>query len=159
MSSIALEWEKKLSPAREFLENSVTPFSDLLVRLVIAWTFFKSGWMKLNYYLDDNWDVVLYLFEEEHPVPFLPPEIAAVMGTAAEVCLPILLVFGLFGRLAALGLIGVTVVIISTGIASFTLPGQLQHLTWLALLSVIATRGPGTFSLDHLIFSARRLPS
>ncbi len=152
MQGTVMELEKKLSPLREVLERVGQPLSDLLVRVVVAWIFLKSGWLKLSYYLDDNWDMVLYLFTEEHPVPFLPPEVAAVMGTCAETILPSLLLIGLFSRLAAMGLIGVTGVIVSTGIAPFTLAGQMEHITWLALLSVPLVRGAGKFSLDDFIF-------
>lgn len=152
MRSVVLEWERKLAPARQFLEQAVAPVSDLLLRWVMAWVFFSSGWIKLDYLLSGKWDTVLYLFEEEHPVPFLPVEVAAMMGTAAETVLPALLAVGLFGRLAALGLMGVTLVIVSTGIAPLTLQGQLEHLLWIAALGALLVRGPGKISLDYLVF-------
>ncbi len=152
MLSMALSWEKKLAPARARLERAGAPLSDLLLRWAMAWNFFQSGWLKFNYYLDGEWDAVVYQFAEVHPVPLLPPEIAAVMGTASETIFSLLLALGLFGRLAALGLLGVTGMIVLSGIAPYTLEGQMEHILWFAALSVVLTRGPGALSLDRMIF-------
>ena len=44
------------------------------------------------------------LFHDEYRVPLLPPTLAAVVGTARELILPVLLIVGLAGGLSALGL-------------------------------------------------------
>ena len=75
------------------------PALDLGLRLFLANVFFKSGLTKIQ-----TWDSTLYLFREEYKVPLLPPDFAAWLGTGAELALPVLLVFGVFGRFAALGL-------------------------------------------------------
>ena len=72
---------------------------SLAIRLYVGWAFFKSGLTKIR-----DWDTTLFLFEDEYQVPVLPPELAAWMGTAGELILPLLLFVGLFSRPAALGL-------------------------------------------------------
>lgn len=68
--------------------------------------FFQSGLAKIA-----SWDATLWLFEEgTYVVPLLPPVPAAYLGTAAELCLPVLLVLGLGGRFAALALFAVNIV-------------------------------------------------
>ncbi|MCA3157887.1 MAG: DoxX family membrane protein, partial [Burkholderiales bacterium] len=71
----------------------------LFARLWIAKIFFLAGLTKIR-----DWEVTLLLFTEEYHVPLLPPALAAFMGTAGELVLPVLLVLGLGTRLAALGL-------------------------------------------------------
>ncbi len=61
----------------------LAPVSILAMRLWVAWVFFKSGLLKMN-----SWDSTMYLFENEYAVPLLSPEMAAYMGTAAELTVP-----------------------------------------------------------------------
>lgn len=77
----------------------ISPALDMGLRLFLANVFFKSGLTKIQ-----TWDSTLYLFREEYHVPLLPPDFAAYLATSAELGLPVLLMFGLFGRFAALGL-------------------------------------------------------
>jgi putative oxidoreductase len=122
---------------------------QVFARLAIAPVFWLSGQTKV-----DGWtvkDTTFYLFRHEYQVPVLPPELAACMATLAEHALPILLVIGLATRFAALGLLGMTFVI-----QVFVYPDAWSmHALWAALLLVILARGPGAWSLDHLI--GRRL--
>ena len=70
----------------------------------------------------------MYLFSEEYHVPLLPPEMAAWLGTGAQLGLPVLLVLGLFRRFAALGLFilnGVAVISYYSGLSE---SGLNQHL-------------------------------
>lgn len=118
---------------------------QLFARLAIAPVFWLSGQTKV-----DGWtlkDTTFYLFRHEYQVPVLPPELAASMATVAEHALPILLVIGLATRFAALGLLGMTLVI-----QVFVYPEAWSlHALWGALLLVVVARGPGTWSLDRLI--------
>ncbi len=64
----------------------------------------------------------------------------------AEVLLPILLALGLFGRLAAFGLLIMTIVI------QLTIPnGWPIHLTWAAMALGILVLGSGRLSLDNIM--------
>ena len=75
------------------------PVALFAARFYVAWAFFASGLTKLR-----DWESTLMLFEYEYQVPLLPFELAAYLGTAAEIVLPILLVAGLMSRFSALGL-------------------------------------------------------
>lgn len=122
----------------------------LAIRLFMANIFLASGWNKFQNYLNDDWSTTVYLFEEVHPVPFLPADIAAVLGTGGEVILGGLLLIGLLGRFAALGLVVMTAVIemsLSADYGDFTD----LHTTWALLLAVVVARGPGFFSADRFL--------
>ncbi len=62
----------------------------------------ESGWLKVT-----TWDSTVELFRSEYHVPLLPPYLAAVAGAFGELFFPILLVFGLFTRVGAIGLFAV----------------------------------------------------
>ncbi|TPW04036.1 MAG: putative oxidoreductase [bacterium] len=118
----------------------------LLLRLGVAVPFFLSGRTKVEGLLTIT-PSTQYLFAEEYRVPLLPPDIAAVLATYAEHALPVLLVLGLLTRPAAIGLLGMTLVI-----QLFVIPGGWPtHLLWAAPLIYLAARGPGAASLDRLL--------
>jgi putative oxidoreductase len=119
-------------------------------RLWVSWQFLASGWLKVT-----NWDSTVELFRSEYHVPLLPPYLAAVVGAFGELFFPILLVFGLFTRLGALGLFAVNAMAL---ISYWHVLGQDgfeaargQHYLWGYMLLVIATCGGGVFSLDTLL--------
>ncbi len=123
-----------------------TSFKDLFLlvsRLYISSIFFQSGWLKFENLLKGEWGHTLFLFREVHPVPFLPAEIAAVLGTAAEVVFPAVLAVGMFARLGALGLLGVTATI------TFGVHTHFTHVFWAFLLGVSVLFGPGKLSVDY----------
>ncbi|HEU0204591.1 MAG TPA: DoxX family protein, partial [Burkholderiaceae bacterium] len=97
-----------------------------------------------------SWDTTLLLFENEYQVPFLSPETAALLGTGAELVLPVLLALGLGSRFAAFALFVFNIVAVISypeleGI------GIEQHQVWGILLLVTLLHGPGKLSLDALI--------
>lgn len=127
------------------LLNALQAPAALLARLYVANAFFSSGLTKLR-----DWDITLLLFTDEYHVPLLPPELAAWMGTAGELGLPVLLVLGLGGRFAALGLSVVNVVAVLS--LSDIAPAALQqHITWGAMLVSLALYGPGGWALDRFV--------
>src|SRR6185369_1177199 len=58
--------------------------------------FLLSGLTKIH-----DWSVTLALFENEYHVPVLSPSVAAALGTATELSMPVLLALGLGTRFAA----------------------------------------------------------
>lgn len=126
------------------------PLAVLLARLYVAQVFFWAGLTKLR-----DWETTLLLFADEYKVPLLPPAVAAVMGTAGELALPVLLALGLLGRFGALGLSVVNAVaVISLGDIA---PAALQqHILWGTLLAGVAIQGPGRWSLDRFLFEEKR---
>jgi putative oxidoreductase len=118
---------------------------QLMGRVAVAAVFWNSGQTKIA-----SWDTTLALFTEEYRVPLLPPEIAAYLGTAAELTCPVLLLFGFGARFGAAALLGMTLVI-----QTFVYPENwIEHLTWATLLLLVLTRGAGLLSVDHLIARA-----
>jgi putative oxidoreductase len=119
------------------------PALDLGLRFFLANVFFKSGLTKIQ-----TWDSTLYLFREEYKVPLLPPDFAAYLGTGAELALPVLLLFGLFGRFAALGLTILNAVAAYSYREQLSEAGMNQHLYWGLLLAVLLLHGLGKWSVD-----------
>ncbi|MGD1877842.1 MAG: DoxX family protein [Kiloniellaceae bacterium] len=99
-------------------------------------------------------------------VPFFPYDLIVIAGTYAEFLLPILIVLGLFTRLAALGMIGFIVVqsfvdIVFHGADAATVgvwfdraPDAVildQRALWVFLLVTLAVKGAGAVSLDWVL--------
>jgi putative oxidoreductase len=116
----------------------------LTARVAVAAVFFYSGRTKVDGLLTLK-DSTYTLFAEEYRVPLLPPEFAAHLATYAEHLLPILLVLGLFTRLSAFALLGMTAVI-----QIFVYPDAWPtHLTWAMPMLYLIGRGGGSLSVDH----------
>jgi len=81
----------------------------------------------------------------------VPPALAAVFGTAGELVLPVLLVLGLGGRFAALGLFVVNAVAV-IALQEIAPAAMQQHLFWGSLLAALAIYGPGAWSLERLLW-------
>lgn len=118
----------------------------LVARVGVASIFWLSGRTKVDGFLTVN-DSAHMLFAEEYRVPLLPSDVAAHLATYAEHLFPILLVLGLFTRLSALALLGMTMVI-----QVFVYPGAWStHLSWAAILIYLVARGGGALSLDRAL--------
>jgi putative oxidoreductase len=128
---------------RQWLESVPYALLALPLRLAVATVFWMSAMTKLA-----NWDTALQLFADEYHVPLLPPDLAALMAVSIELSTPVLLVLGLLTRPAAAVLLGMTTVI-----EVFVYPQAWPtHIQWAAMLLVLLCRGPGTISLDHLLW-------
>lgn len=125
----------------------------LLLRIALAVPFFRSGLTKWDGFLQLS-NGARYVFTEEFKLHILGSEIAypfpIAMATTAgigEIVLPVLLVFGLGTRFAALGLLAMTAVIqltVPEGWANF-------HLPWAAMAVTLVVLGGGRISADGLI--------
>lgn len=133
-----------------------------VARFSIAAVFWKSGQTKVEGFAVDlisgtfqlGWPHLapstLPLFRSEYHVPLLSPEVAAHMAAFAEHFFPVLILVGFATRFSALALLGMTLTI-----QLFVYPDAYPtHGTWIALLLLLMAKGPGCFSIDHLI--ARR---
>jgi len=121
------------------------PVFVLGVRFYIASVFFKSGLTKIA-----SMDNTILLFTHEYQVPLLSPELAAYLGTGAELVLPVLLALGLGGRFAAAALFVFNIVAVIS-YPELNEVGVMQHEYWAALLLVPLLYGPGKLSLDWII--------
>jgi putative oxidoreductase len=136
--------------AAHLIDRLQTPFA-LAMRIYVARVFFLSGLTKVR-----DWHITLALFRNEYHVPLLPPAAAAVLGTCAELGLPMLLFLGLGTRAAAAALFLFNIVA-ATSYPDLSAAGLKDHVLWGALLLVLFFYGPGKLSLDHLL--ERRAPS
>lgn len=116
----------------------------LVARLSIAAIFFMSGRTKVSGLLTIT-PSTYELFRTEYALPLISPEWAAHLSAYSEHLFPVLLVMGLFTRLSAMALLGMTVVI-----EVFVYPDAWPtHLSWAGLLLLIIARGAGSLSLDR----------
>jgi putative oxidoreductase len=135
--------------AFESLLNGLQPVFALAMRLYVAKVFALSGWLKLT-----RWDSTLALFENEYQVPLLSPYAAAVLGTTAELTLPVLFALGIGSRATALALFMFNAVAVIS-YPDLSAAGLKDHYLWGALMLVIAVYGPGRLSIDRWLFGSR----
>lgn len=147
-----------LHKANAALAAIATPsLTQLVLRLALAVPFWRSGTQKWDGFLQLN-DTAVLLFAQEFrlhlpggPYPFPAPAAVAFLAGSAEILLPILLVLGLATRLAAAGLLIMTLVV------QLTVPsGWPLHLTWAAMALALMAWGPGRVSLDYLLSRWRK---
>lgn len=122
-----------------------TPILLLFTRLWVASVFLKSGYLKIT-----TWDSTLYLFEEEYQVPIIPWELAAYLGTAAEIILPIFMILGLLTRPMA----AVLFVFNVTAVISYPVlweGGFYDHQLWGMMILMNVVWGADAISMDHLV--------
>ena len=122
----------------------------LAARIYLAVPFWNAGQARLA-----NWDSQAWLFDPAnaefgaHPLPLLSPMQAAYITTFSELALPILLILGLLGRFAGLGL-GVMAATIFFVIGGIFAIAQ-EQFPWMALGLLIFLVGPGRLSADYAI--------
>lgn len=124
------------------LLESLQPLAQLAARLFVARVFLLSGLTKLR-----DWDTTVALFTDEYHVPLLSPDVAALLGAGGELILPVLLVLGLGGRFAALGLSVVNLVAVIS-VPEMPEPALALHVFWGSLLIGLLLWGPGRWSAD-----------
>jgi len=103
-------------------------------------------------------------------VPFFPYQLIVYLGTYTEFILPVLIVVGLFTRVAALGMVGFVFVqsyvdITAHGLDKETIGSFFdrfpdaavvdQRFLWMFLFIYLIIYGAGKLSLDHLFFKRR----
>lgn len=120
------------------------PVALLAARFYVGWAFFASGLTKLR-----DWDSTLMLFEYEYQVPVLPFELAAYLGTAAEITLPLLLMAGIASRFSALGLFVVNIVAVIS-LEDIAAAAFAEHVLWGTLLLQVVIFSGGRFAMDRI---------
>jgi putative oxidoreductase len=132
------------------LVDRLQPLLALGLRLYVARVFLLSGLTKIH-----DWSVTLALFENEYHVPALSPPLAAVLGTATELSMPVLLALGLGTRFAA----GMLLVFNIVAVVSYPdLPdiAVKDHILWGLMLLVLLVYGAGGISVDRWLQSRLR---
>ncbi len=129
----------------DFFKSMPHDLIAILSRFVVGMVFWQSGLTKI-----DGFSIkasTFFLFANDFKLPFVPPEVAAYMATAAELTCPILLWLGLATRFAAFALLIMTLVI-----EIFVFPGSyVTHGLWAIGLLYLIKYGPGMLSVDHFI--------
>jgi putative oxidoreductase len=119
----------------------------LFARIAVGWVFLWSGWGKLNAlpFVTQNF--------REWGIPV--PEILAPFVSGVEFFGGLLLLLGLFTRVAAVPLVIVMIVaIISAKLGDIDSAATLlgfEEVLYMALFGWLAVAGPGPVSLDHLL--------
>ena len=136
--------------------------ASLALRFALALPFWNSGLTRWEGFLKLR-DATLYLYANEYKPTILGksyampyPEIAAWVGSFAEIVLPAALVIGFATRLSALGLLIMTGFIYTTYQSLGVNPWQTETLPWGAMALALIAYGPGLFSFDRLIWSSVR---
>jgi putative oxidoreductase len=137
---------------RSLLDKIPNSLISLAARIFPAAVFWRSGQTKVEgFHVTDS---AIALFRDEYKLPWIDPALAANIAAFSEHFFPALLVIGLASRLSALALLGMTAVI-----EIFVYPDAWpEQGVWATCFLVVIARGPGVFSLDHLIarrFAAR----
>lgn len=139
-------------------EFVVQPITLLIVRVLIALEFWRSGMTKFNsddngatlfeYEYIPNWEnnatQNIWGVEVTFPVPSV--ELGSYMAMYGELILAAMLILGLGGRFAAAGLFVMALII-----ETFVYPGTLQHAYWMMIFALFVVTGPGALSIDHAI--------
>jgi putative oxidoreductase len=143
--TVLIDWPQRVAAYFTWLP-------PLVARIVVGWVFLWSGWGKLN--------ALPRMIENFRSWGIPYPEILTPFVSGVEFVGGILLLVGLFTRVAAVPLIVVMVVaIISAKWADVdsleTLLG-FEEVSYLALFLWLAIAGPGPISLDYLLTRGRR---
>jgi putative oxidoreductase len=131
-----------IPPLQEHLASIVL----LLCRVWVAYVFFNAGLTKIS-----TWESTLFLFEYEYQVPLLPWEMAAYLGTAAELILPVFILLGLFTRPMAVALFAFNAI----AVISYPLlweKGYYDHQFWGVMIANLVVWGGGKLSADQWLF-------
>jgi putative oxidoreductase len=124
------------------LIDKLQPLLLLGFRLYVARVFFLSGLTKIR-----DWSITVALFTDEYHVPVLSPAVAAALGTATELLMPVLLALGVGSRFAA----GVLFIFNIVAVISYqALPDTAvkDHILWGTMLLVLTICGPGKIAVD-----------
>ena len=124
------------------LIDKLQPLLLLGFRLYVARVFFLSGLTKIH-----DWSITVALFTDEYHVPVLSPAVAAALGTATELSMPVLLALGLGSRFAAGALFIFNIVAV---VSYQALPDTAvkDHILWGTMLLVLTICGPGKIAID-----------
>ena len=125
----------------------------LALRFALAVPFYRSGLTKWDGFLSLA-PTTNFLFESQFKLhilgaeyPFPLPDLMATLSAVGEIVLPVLLVLGIATRFAALGTLGMTVIIFLTYPQNWPSEG----LPWAAMSLVIVAFGPGRIAVDALV--------
>ena len=141
------ELVQRLDRLAQAIQTGLAWLPPTAARLVIGWVFVQSGWGKLH-----NLEHVVQFFRD---LGIPAPELQAPFVATTELACGALVLAGLATRLAALPLIGVMVVALTTAlrdrIAELSDLFGLAEFLYVLLLASLVVLGAGPLSLDALV--------
>lgn len=139
-----VEWLIDMPQRRSAVFSWLPP---LFARIVVGWVFMWTGWAKLN-----NLPQMIQNFTE-WGIPF--PAVMTPFVSGVEFLGGLLLLLGLFTRIAATPLVIVMVVAIISAkwgqVDSLETLAGFEETAYMALFGWLAVAGPGPISVDHLL--------
>ena len=142
--NVLVDW---LIVRTEHLAGYFSWLPPLFARLVVGWVFMWSGWTKLH-----NLPQMIANFTE-WGIPY--PNILTPFVSGVEFIGGLLLLLGLFTRIAAPPLVVVMIVAIASAkwgqVDSLETLLGFEEVAYMALFGWLAVAGPGPLSLDHLL--------
>jgi putative oxidoreductase len=148
---MASSWYERATRAVSALEHRLGWLPSSLARVTLGWIFVQSGWGKLHHL-----DQVVKFFSE---LAIPAPQIQAPLAAGTEFVCGSLVLAGLATRVAALPLVVIMTVALSTAlrdrIDELSDLFGLAEYCYIVLLTGLAIFGAGPLSLDALV--ARRL--
>jgi len=149
---------KVVGPVNSLLAHIPEWVVNLAMRLVVFKIFWFSVQTKISgvtiagqhfafWSVTDN---TFLLFDFEYGIPLIPTTLAAYLGTFGEFFFSLMILLGFMTRFAALGLMGMTLVI-----QFFVYPEAWWsvHVFWFVMLLYLIRNGGGKASIDHFIFN------
>ena len=124
----------------------------LAIRIVVGWVFLWSGWEKLH--------ALPRMIENFRSWGIPAPEVLTPLASGIEFVGGVLLLVGLFTRLASIPMMIVMVVAIASAkwgdVDSLETLLGFEEISYFVMFGYLAVAGPGPVSLDHLVLKATR---
>ena len=124
----------------------------LAVRIVVGWVFLWSGWEKLH--------ALPRMIQNFREWGIPAPELLTPLASGIEFAGGLLLLVGLFTRLASIPMMIVMLVAIASAkwgdVDSLETLLGFEEVSYFVMFGYLAVAGPGPLSLDHLVLKATR---
>ena len=124
----------------------------LAVRIVVSWVFLWSGWEKLH--------ALPRMIQNFREWGIPAPELLTPLASGIEFAGGLLLLVGLFTRLASIPMMIVMLVAIASAkwgdVDSLETLLGFEEVSYFVMFGYLAVAGPGPLSLDHLVLKATR---
>ena len=131
----------------QLCRNWLAPVVNVLGRYYVAMDFFSSGLLKLEDFEETREN---FGPDGDFVLPLINGDVAAVLATAGELVLPVMLILGLFTRIGAIGLF-----IMALVIELFVFPGTAVHYYWMIAFGLLAAYGGDKLSLDNFLLKIK----
>jgi putative oxidoreductase len=132
----------------------------LAARVVVFSIFFYAGLAKITAEgktTGEAFQGTVELFQYYYEVPFIPPVFAAYSATFFELAMSVLILLGVFTRLAAVPLF-LMAVMIQFGLGWYLGKAEFwheQHYFWMIMLGYLIVKGGGALSVDGVVSKIR----